>query len=98
MCTRRIIPFAGDGKDPQEAAPGRCLHFTRAPPSAALKGGLVGTEDYIHRGFEAFDEYLARTNPRYWLHGHLSHRYTQQVGETKVIGVSNGQPMTLEFA
>jgi Icc-related predicted phosphoesterase len=67
------------------------------PPSAALDGGLVSPTDYIHRGFDAFDEYMRKAKPRYWLHGHLSRRYCCLVGETKVMGISGAQPLILDF-
>jgi Icc-related predicted phosphoesterase len=68
------------------------------PPSAALDGGLVAPTDYIHRGFDAFDAYLRAAPPRFWLHGHLSRRYTCMVGTTKVIGICGAQPLILDFA
>ena len=67
------------------------------PPSAALDGGLVAPGDYIHRGFDAFDAYLQAARPRFWLHGHLSRRYTCVVDYTKVIGISGAQPLILDF-
>jgi Icc-related predicted phosphoesterase len=67
------------------------------PPSAALNGGLVAPSDYIHRGFDAFDAYLHAAQPRFWLHGHLSRRYTCMVDNTKVIGISGAQPLILDF-
>jgi uncharacterized protein len=67
------------------------------PPSAAFKGGMVQPTDYIHRGFDAFDAYLRSTRPRYWLHGHLSRRYSCMVDGTKVMGISGAQPLILDF-
>jgi Calcineurin-like phosphoesterase len=67
------------------------------PPSAALNGGMVAATDYIHRGFDAFDVYLQAAHPRFWLHGHLSRRYTCMVDDTKVMGICGGQPLILDF-
>ena len=67
------------------------------PPSAALNGGLVAPTDYIHRGFDAFDAYLHAARPRFWLHGHLSRRYTCMIDNTKVMGICGAQPLILDF-
>ena len=67
------------------------------PPCAALNGGLVQPTDYIHRGFDAFDKYLNKAHPRYWLHGHLSRRYCCTIGDTKVMGICGAQPLILQF-
>ena len=67
------------------------------PPSAATNGGLVSPTDYIHRGFDAFDAYLRAARPRFWLHGHLSRRYSCTVEGTKVMGICGAQPLVLDF-
>jgi hypothetical protein len=67
------------------------------PPSAALGSGMVAPGDFIHRGFDAFDAYLQRTRPRFWIHGHLSRRYSIKVGATTVFGISGSQPLVLDF-
>ncbi|HVQ63275.1 MAG TPA: metallophosphoesterase [Terriglobia bacterium] len=67
------------------------------PPSAATNGGLVSPTDYIHRGFDAFDAYLHAARPCFWLHGHLSRRYTCTVEGTKVMGICGAQPLILDF-
>ena len=68
------------------------IFISHAPPRAtSLK------EDRIHRGFEAFDDYIVRCAPRYWLHGHLDEDYTAQVGATTVRGVFHARPLVLSF-
>jgi hypothetical protein len=67
------------------------------PPSAALSGGMVTPEDFIHRGFDAFDAYLRDKPPRFWVHGHLNRRYSSRVGATTVFGISGSEPLVLDF-
>lgn len=68
------------------------VFISHAPPASSSS-----MEDRIHKGFEAFDEYLQRCRPKYWLHGHLSVRSQKVVGGTTVIGVADKQPVTLEL-
>ncbi len=43
-------------------------------------------EDEVHSGFTAFNSYMARTNPRWLLHGHQHLNVESSVGITCVIG------------
>ena len=43
-------------------------------------------EDEVHIGFGAFNGYLARTHPRFHLHGHQHVNAETTVGATRVIG------------
>lgn len=68
------------------------LFISHAPPfSVSLK------EDYLHQGFKAFDDYIDKNVPKYWLHGHLGNNYKTVVGATTVIGINQKQPLWLEF-
>lgn len=53
--------------------------------------------DRVHRGFPAFDQYINRYSPSYWLHGHLESFYKAQVEQTTVYGISVSKPLTLQF-
>ena len=43
--------------------------------------------DEVHLGFVAFSNYIARTKPRLFLHGHQHHNVETTLGDTRVIGV-----------
>lgn len=68
------------------------IFISHAPPLATS-----ADEDEIHRGFAAFDDYIARHHPAYWLHGHLDRRYQTVVGTTTVIGITDRMPLVLSF-
>ena len=44
-------------------------------------------EDEVHLGFEAFGEYIERTQPRLFFHGHMHINQETVIGRTRVIGV-----------
>ena len=67
------------------------------PPSAVYKAQVAAGRGRIHRGFDAFDHYLWTTQPQFWLHGHLSARYSTSIGNTTVVGVSGAQSLVLDF-
>lgn len=56
--------------------------------------GVGDGEDYAHRGFRAFLDFVDRYKPKYWLHGHMHLNYTQdkirlrEYNGTQVINVS----------
>ena len=78
--------------------PGIDLFISHAPPPVAVyKGQVAAGRGRIHRGFDAFDRYLWATQPQFWLHGHLSARYSCSVGKTTVVGVSGAQSLVLDF-
>lgn len=68
------------------------LFISHAPPA-----GTAVDEDLRHRGFQAFDDYIIKHQPRYWLHGHLHKRQSRMVGRTEVISLIEKQPFTLRF-
>jgi len=43
-------------------------------------------DDDVHIGFEGFNQYINRTNPRFFLHGHQHLSEETIVGRTRVIG------------
>lgn len=61
---------------------------THAPPR-----GVGDAEDYPHRGFDAFLDFIDKYHPKYLLHGHVHLRYgreiprVQQYNGTQVINV-----------
>lgn len=56
--------------------------------------GVGDGEDYAHRGFQAFLDFVDRYKPKYWLHGHMHLNYTQdkirlrEYNGTQVINVT----------
>lgn len=68
------------------------LFISHAPPASTAVN-----EGPMHRGFQAFDDYIAKHQPRYWLHGHLHKRNTQKLGRTEVISIIEKHPLTLDF-
>jgi hypothetical protein len=86
-------------------------HFTGNDVAKAMKGmppvdvfishtpplATSANKDLVHRGFPAFDHYIKRYSPSYWLHGHLERYYKAQVDQTTVYGVSLRQPLSLHF-
>lgn len=62
---------------------------THAPPK-----GIGDAEDYAHRGFQAFVDFLDKYKPKYLLHGHVHLRYgedrtrVREHNGTKVINCS----------
>ncbi len=78
--------------------PGTDLFLSHAPPPAAVyKAQVAAGRGRIHRGFDEFDRYLWSTQPQFWLHGHLSARYSTSIGKTTVVGVSGAQSLVLDF-
>ncbi len=53
--------------------------------------GYGDQDNYVHRGFQAFAEFLEKYKPKYWVHGHVHKSYgavpekTLQCGETTII-------------
>jgi Icc-related predicted phosphoesterase len=43
-------------------------------------------EDEVHIGFVAFNNYIDRTKPRFFLHGHQHQQIESRVGSTTVVG------------
>jgi uncharacterized protein len=66
--------------------------LSHAPPHCTTLN-----EDNLHKGFEAFDEYIEKHKPKYWIHGHLERFYTKEVSGTRIIGVDAKRPLKLEI-
>ena len=49
--------------------------------------GFHERDDGVHQGFDGFIEYIERTQPRYFIHGHQHLNLTTKIGETTLIGV-----------
>jgi len=49
--------------------------------------GIHQRDNDIHQGFDAFIEYIERTQPLYFLHGHQHFNAESMLGNTKIIGV-----------
>ena len=67
------------------------LFISHAPPFQTSQN-----EDYIHQGFEAFDHYIAKHSPQFWLHGHLSKNLRHEMDDTKVFGIRERMPIHVE--
>jgi uncharacterized protein len=53
--------------------------------------------DDIHKGFDAFNDYIQRCQPRYFIHGHQHVNSVTRIGDTEVIGVYGKKQLYLEF-
>jgi Icc-related predicted phosphoesterase len=49
--------------------------------------GIHERDDDVHRGFEAFRDYIDRMQPAYFIHGHQHVNQVTRRGETTVVGV-----------
>ena len=49
--------------------------------------GIHEADQQVHQGFRAFNDYIARTNPRYFIHGHHHVNAVTVVEMSTVIGV-----------
>ncbi len=49
--------------------------------------GIHDKDDDVHSGFEAFNEYIARADPKYMFHGHQHLSAESILGRTRVVGV-----------
>jgi uncharacterized protein len=52
-------------------------------------------DDEVHLGFVAFSNYIARTRPRLFLHGHQHHDVETTIGQTRVIGTFGHRFLTV---
>lgn len=68
------------------------IFISHSPPYATSM-----KEDRVHQGFKAFDEYIEKRSPKYWIHGHLEQNYEMVIGKTKVIGIADKRSLILEF-
>lgn len=70
----------------------------------AAPRGVGDWEDYSHRGFEAFLEFLDTYRPHYLLHGHVHLNYGSNIprireyGETKVINACEKYVLDYDFS
>lgn len=69
------------------------IFISHAPPRITSQA-----EDRVHRGFEAFDWYINKYQPQYWLHAHLERNSRTRVNETEVIGVIGRLPLKLKIS
>lgn len=49
--------------------------------------GIHERDSDVHQGFRGFKEYIDRTRPKYFIHGHQHLNQLTSIGETQVIGV-----------
>jgi len=49
--------------------------------------GIHERDDHVHQGFEAFQEYIYRAQPRWFFHGHQHRDLVTQLGGTTIVGV-----------
>ena len=53
-------------------------------------------DDTVHNGFKAFDNYMIRNKPKYWLHGHLGIRQHIRKFDTEIYSIVGKQPLILK--
>ncbi len=49
--------------------------------------GIHERDSDVHQGFRGFKDYIDRTQPRYFIHGHQHLNQVTSIGDTQVIGV-----------
>ena len=49
--------------------------------------GIHERDEYVHQGFVAFLDYIERTSPVYFIHGHQHIKEITQYGKTTIIGI-----------
>jgi len=49
--------------------------------------GIHDSNDNVHNGFSAFKEYIERTNPKLFLHGHVQKNQESYLGKTRIVSV-----------
>lgn len=59
--------------------------------------GIHDAQDRVHEGFQAFREYVERTRPRLFLHGHVGRNLETLVGETRVVAVQGKRVIEAEL-
>jgi Icc-related predicted phosphoesterase len=59
--------------------------------------GIHDCDDDVHLGFTAFNKYIKRTAPVYFIHGHQHQNIETIVDGVKVIGVYGHRFLTLNF-
>ena len=52
-------------------------------------------DDDVHIGFEAFNDYIARSSPRLFIHGHQRVNAETTIGDARVLGVFGFQVLEL---
>ncbi len=73
----------------QEDVHAQLRHFPRVDMFAAHNSpaGHHERDKDVHQGFDAFRDYIARTQPQFFIHGHQHLNQVSHIGETTVIGV-----------
>lgn len=66
------------------------IFISHSPPFSVSE-----KEDHVHQGFRAFDVYMEKFKPKYWLHGHLQRYYSEQIDKTTIIGIDKKRYLTL---
>jgi len=56
---------------------------------------IHASDDEVHLGFVAFSNYIARTQPRFFLHDHQHHDVESTIGTTRVIGTFGQRDLAL---
>jgi Icc-related predicted phosphoesterase len=57
--------------------------------------GIHDRDDDVHLGFDAFNTYIKRANPRVFLHGHQHVSTETVVGDTRVLGTYGVRTLTI---
>ena len=52
---------------------------------------MLADDDGVHVGFEAFNRYIERAQPRLFIHGHQHMNQDTLIGRTQVMGIFGQQ-------
>lgn len=65
------------------------IYFPRVDVFVAhnSSAGVHERDKDVHQGFHGFSDYIERSKPKYFLHGHQHSNERSQIGDTTVIGV-----------
>jgi Icc-related predicted phosphoesterase len=69
------------------------IFISHAPPLLTSQN-----EDRVHRGFQAFDWYINKHRPQYWLHAHLERNSRTRHDDTEIIGIIGRFPLKLKIS
>lgn len=60
--------------------------------------GVHDAKDRVHEGFQAFRDYVERSSPRLFLHGHVGRNLETMLGNTRVISVQGKRVLEVDLA
>jgi len=57
--------------------------------------GVHERDQDIHQGFDAFNDYIERANPLYFIHGHQHTNMLSQINNTRILSVYGEKALEL---